>query len=423
MASGGRSTTRRSRQGASEVEAYTAANLAARNVTIDFGRGGTVTKSVNEYTAFFNARAQGYFTTAEALFGKDVSRDERAKRIAAVWIKGGMTLTLLSLANWWNNHDDDDYKKLEEWEKAAWWHIKVPWTNSGWLRIPKPFELGTVFATIPEIAAEYLYANDPKAMDKTFGAIFPAPPKSDDMLKYIMELSVTILGPTGMLVAMEIYTNYDTFRDRTIVSPWDAGIEPELQYNRWTSETSKQLGRILHMSPANLDHFINGVYAGMGSEALKTGDTLLRAIGLVPSQRPEEPLYRQVPVLGGVLGSVWRSTEPRPSDPRIQAVYDLADYDEGKKKSVSRLKEEHRPERAAEIEAQRPAEWQAKAAQQAVERFSEIRAQLRAVYENTTMSPAEKRERTNKLVERMITIAKTVKTEQVTSRRPLRMVR
>ena len=97
----------------------TQATLAARDVTTDFSRAGTVVRDMNRYWAFFNAHVQGYARMQEAL-----KRDP-----VGVSLKLGM-IAAMSAALWALNADDDEYEELPEWEKhvvlalqAVGWHL------------------------------------------------------------------------------------------------------------------------------------------------------------------------------------------------------------------------------------------------------------------------------------------------------------
>jgi hypothetical protein len=68
---------------------------------------------------------------------------------------------------------------------------------------------------------------------------------------------------------IEVAANYDFFRDRQIVNPWQEDLAPELQYSRWTSETAKELGELLDVSPAKIETIIYGYTAGVGQGALQ----------------------------------------------------------------------------------------------------------------------------------------------------------
>jgi hypothetical protein len=66
----------------------------------------------------------------------------------AAMIGAGMALASVALAL--ANSDEDWYQRIEEWEKATYWHFKLG--GNVW-RIPKPFEYGMFFASIPEAIA------------------------------------------------------------------------------------------------------------------------------------------------------------------------------------------------------------------------------------------------------------------------------
>ena len=85
---------------------------------------------------------------------------------------------------------------------------------------------------------------------------------ADAALDATAELMV-ILAPDALMPMAEIFANYNFFRDQEIVQPY-APLEPALQYNRWTSESAKELGALINMSPARIDHLVYGYTAGIG---------------------------------------------------------------------------------------------------------------------------------------------------------------
>ena len=50
--------------------------------------------------------------------------------------------------------DDERYRKLEDWDKDTYYHF---WLGNEHFRLPKPFEVGAIFNTIPERMWEYWY--------------------------------------------------------------------------------------------------------------------------------------------------------------------------------------------------------------------------------------------------------------------------
>jgi hypothetical protein len=62
------------------AEGYARAALAARDVTIDFARGGSISKEVNRFTAFFNAGVQGTARLAEVFKEQPLSAPRARRR-------------------------------------------------------------------------------------------------------------------------------------------------------------------------------------------------------------------------------------------------------------------------------------------------------------------------------------------------------
>lgn len=60
------------------------------------------------------------------------------------------------------NADDDEYKKLEEWQKDTYWFIRI---GENAFFLPKPFEVGAI-ATVAERTLQQ--AMDDKATGKLF---------------------------------------------------------------------------------------------------------------------------------------------------------------------------------------------------------------------------------------------------------------
>ncbi|MGE3191454.1 MAG: LPD38 domain-containing protein, partial [Vicinamibacterales bacterium] len=269
-------------------EALTRATLAARDVTTDFSRGGDWSREANRYSAFFNARVQGYVRLGETVARDPIGTLEHVAGLA----------TLSALLWFWNN-DDDEYQELPEWERRTYWHIKIPGA-AYFIRVPKPFEWGYL-PDLVEGALEWSKTRDASA----WRVVKPA--------DGAMVQTLVSLMPTAILPMLEAYTNYSTFRERNIVSTWDLNLPAEDQYSDFTSETAKGLGKLIGVSPAKLDHIIYGYTAGLGRQAVSTADDALGALGILPkkSEKParlfdEIPVVGKVPVVGAVAGNVAR---------------------------------------------------------------------------------------------------------------------
>ena len=113
------------------------AALSARDVTLDFARWGYAGKVPNRIIAFFNSSVQGLDKMARSFTGNP----KRSLLRCLLYI------TLPSVILYLLNRDDERYQELPQWEKDLFWIIPTP---KHVFRIPKPFELGVIFGTLPE---------------------------------------------------------------------------------------------------------------------------------------------------------------------------------------------------------------------------------------------------------------------------------
>src|SRR4030067_412379 len=112
------------------------AAYSSREVTLDFAKIGSKTKAVNAIIAFWNARVQGMDKMIRAF--KDRPLQTSLKALA------GITLPSIILAI--VNHDDERGKKNPQWQKDIFWIVMH---KDKIYPIPKPFELGIIFGTVP----------------------------------------------------------------------------------------------------------------------------------------------------------------------------------------------------------------------------------------------------------------------------------
>jgi hypothetical protein len=88
-------------------------------------------------------------------------------------------------------------------------------------------------------------------------------------------------------------TGKDTFRDRDIVGGDLRALAPEYQFNAYTSELGRMVGKVMGWSPAQIDHFMSGALGTLGRDLLNASDYMLPRInkmtgGIIPgaSQTP-----------------------------------------------------------------------------------------------------------------------------------------
>jgi hypothetical protein len=236
------------------------AAAASRDVTLDFARAGTASKEINKIVAFFNAALQGTDKLARQFMSDPVGST----------VKAVTSITLPSIVLYYVNHDNPKYQELPQWQKDFFWIIPV---RDKFYRIPKPFELGIIFGTLPERMLEFAKTNDRKAFDE-YGA-------------NLLEAGAPSVVPTAMLPLLEAWANKSYFTELPIVPQSEEQLPKPLQYGPYTSETAKALGRLFDISPRIIDNTIRGYSAGLGTYATKGLDLLLTGTGAVtPTPKP-----------------------------------------------------------------------------------------------------------------------------------------
>lgn len=243
----------------------TEAGIEARDVTLDFGRHGKSTQSLNQTIAFFNAAIQG----------TDKMIREFKEHPAQMTAKTFIGITLPSVLLWYLNKDDPRYQELPQWQKDIFWVIPGKDTL---YKIPKPFELGILFGTVPERVMQYMY-------DKEKGRNGPG---FKGLGGSIMDNLLPRAIPTGMLPALEWISNYSFFMGRNIVPLSQSKLPDRQQYGPYTSFLARKVGNAFNLSPRKIDNTIQDV----GGNLAALGNSLIdQAAGLAetrPAKRASE---------------------------------------------------------------------------------------------------------------------------------------
>lgn len=243
--------------GLTDYEAAVEAAFQARDY-IDFGRHGSQTHAVRRLVTFLNASLQGLDKTARVLTaegalkkaiapyvnkaaGRPLSARDKANlgKAAMAWTK--MTAVgLFGLGLSYIYRDDPEYEEISDYLKATHWMVK--WGPGKWFAIPKPFELGFV-SNLFERTFEASYKGNPIAMQSFLDGLYEvtAPPTGIPLFETLYEIK----------------HNRDSM-GRDIVGQEIAGYEPWRQYTAQTSEIAKNIGYALNVSPAKIDHALQG---------------------------------------------------------------------------------------------------------------------------------------------------------------------
>jgi hypothetical protein len=253
-----------------------AAIAASRDLSLDFARQGRGMKGLNATNAFLNAQVQGWDKLAR-LLNPTTEQGKRAYGIAATTILAP-SVALWSL-NMSNDARRDAYLSRPQWERNLYWLVPKDVLGGevgSFYRVPKPFEVGFIFASIPERVLDYAYSKDPEA------------------LKFALSDMATQYGPGAMLPLttlgeplIENIANHDFFRGRPVVTPGLDELPGELQYDDKTSSVAVGIGKLTGYSPQKIDNFVRDITGSLGGEALRQSSKLARNVGL--DTRPEPP--------------------------------------------------------------------------------------------------------------------------------------
>ncbi len=317
---------------------------------------------------FFNARVQGLGKLTRELRDNPRAIAKRAGMITAA------SLALLA-ANW----DDERYEELPDWDKDANWHFFV---GDQHFRIPKPFEIGVLFGTIPERMVRAMGGKDTgaqlgKAIARAVGETFA-------------------LNPTPQIVKplVESYFNYDAFRGIPIENAQDLAVQAEARYNEQTSLMMRELGETLGMSPKKLEHLLIGYTGTIGSYVMAAADGLIRAgtPGESASWRADEiPLVK----------AVYRGSGPAKSTQHMEEFYRMLNEVNQLKRTVDQYRSEGLTDKANELlEEQGGILKSRRSLSRTQQQVRVVRNKIELIQRDRTMTAEEKRRRIDEMLAR-----------------------
>lgn len=263
---------------------------------------------------FLNARIQGLYRYGRRQMG------EGAAAAGATLLKA-MLVLLPTLALYWNNRDDDRYKRLTAEDRDLYWHF---WLDGEHYRIPKPFEVGAIFGTVPERIWEWMESDADDAgklaLDR-LGWVF------SEMFNFDLR-QIQLLNPL-----VEAARNHNSFFKGPIVPYYLQKVDPRYQYKETTSPTAKAVAEAMPYdwpmlpdfieSPMMVEHLMRGYFGTLGGYIMQAIDTHLRANKKWPPLRAD-----QLPV----MKRFYRGYEPPiryDADPDGRPVIILPEVEEG----------------------------------------------------------------------------------------------
>ena len=276
------------------------ASYAARDLQ-DFSLQGNwaAVRYLSQVVPYFNARLQGMYKlgrdgldpVAQVLGGDaDASTRQKAAKFSAVL----GAVTLFGVGLYLANKDDEEYKKLEDWQRDSFFWIRLPGTDKA-VRIPKPFEMGA-FATIMERLVEQMVD------DKVEGKVFGQRLKNVILENLAMDPMPQIFKPL-----YDLARNKDGFTDRPIESMGMERLSKQSRVNAGTSAAAVGLGKVndmfadfasaatggavnseaIQLSPIQIDYLVRGYLGWLGASILTTSNIAVAPLKAGESSRFE----------------------------------------------------------------------------------------------------------------------------------------
>lgn len=277
-------------------EGREAAGYGSREITLDFQRIGAKMRAANAMIPFMNAQIEGLDRTGRAFAANP-------GRFTAAAIAG---ITTPSVLLWYANQGDKRLDEIPRWQKDLFWiwptnnwqpitpeqAARVPEAylrrnkdgsievNRGTIwRIPKPFEPGILFGSIPERLLDAYVAKKPDAFKKLGETIWQGMTPG-----FVPQFAEPVI---------EQFANRSLFTGRPLVPKYLQDKLPSAEYNPYTTDSARLIGGLIGKmglseskasSPIIVENYIRSWTGGLGMHALNASDKILQGMGVVPSK-------------------------------------------------------------------------------------------------------------------------------------------
>lgn len=234
----------------------------AMDITVNFRRGGRLSRELNKVIPFFNASMQGLDKFRRWISAEDAGATNRAKVVRVrVTSYIAVSAALAALFYALNNGDEEkekEYEQLSSYTKNSFWNI--PLGDGKYFAIPKPRELGVLSSFLETCMERYIGGNE-YAFEEFYDYATEncLPNVADDLAQLDAAGLIGNLGIVG--VAAYMVANRD-FLGKPIVSASLQYLEPKDQYTDRTSKIAFWIGRAFNQSPQMIDYAMQQILGG-----------------------------------------------------------------------------------------------------------------------------------------------------------------
>ncbi|MGH9389537.1 MAG: LPD38 domain-containing protein, partial [Vicinamibacteria bacterium] len=231
----------------------------------------------------------------------------------------------------------------------------------------------------------------------------------DEIGKSLYRETMPAIVPTALLPAIEAYFNRSVFLDRPLIPEHLEKLLPEYQFQPYTTELSKAVGRAMATlpgmkrseaaSPILLENTIRGWTGGIGLHLLRLANFTLTKAGLLPERIDPSPTLADLPVIQG-----FTVRYPSAGAQSIQRFFERAGAKEQILATIRELAAQGDFESMKrELEIQQGLTIDPGQIRKTI---SEMSSLVRSIYRDPGQSPEEKRQLIDGLYLQMIDMAK-----------------
>ena len=240
------------------------AAFLGREISTDFAMRGAsqALRVLTISIPFMNARMQGLYRNGREIFSMQKGQLGFAGGQAFSYaLRSLISITIPTLVLYAYNKDDERYKEMPDWIKDLSWVFFTGPGEDEYVMVPKPFETGMIWGTLPERMIGYFYDHDEEEL-------------ADAMLWMMIETFALDIIPQAVKPIDELRRN-QKWTGAPIIPEYLEGVSPPEQYRAYTSDSMIALGRKWNMSPLKAEHIVRGYLGTLGGWALGAADYMV----------------------------------------------------------------------------------------------------------------------------------------------------
>jgi len=289
----------------------------AKNLTVDFNKGGEAKATMGAFYLFYNASIQGTFAMLNAM------RSPAVRKTWAAVIAGGLLQEMIMSMVAPDDEDGENiYDKIPDWIKERNMIILTPYTERGYMAIPMPYGFNAAFGLGRNLGAVM------RGKKNSFEAAGNSAKLFADTLSPIGSLDnvVSFLTPTLVDPLVELYATNEDFAGNKIVkeqSPWgpqgplshhySANTNPALVgISQWLNKVSggtQVVPGAINWSPERMEYAIEFFTGAAGATAMRLGENTGALLSGNLGDVIEESGVGQITLARKFLGSISRGTD------------------------------------------------------------------------------------------------------------------